>query len=438
LPSTIDDDFTFAAVGDTLQVRAQLPTDDKGFLAVAEVVQAADVAFANGEITCFDVTTFDGWPAAQTGGGFTLGSPDVPADLKAQGFSLIARANNHAADWGIAGMRETDRLFAQQGLVIAGTGESRAQARAPRYHQSRKGRVGLVASTTTFTLQSEAGAPLGQARARPGVAALRVKPSVHVGQEVIDALRQDYGEQTSPAVVTWTTDRASAPSGKGDELNIFGVNFKASGTPGVSYEMNPVDLAETMASIRQARAASDFVAYSVHAHESATGRFNDHEQPDFMPVLAHAAIDAGADIFLGHGPHVLRGIEIYRGKPIFYGLGNYFFQLDLLEGLPRDILNPAYLSEHEQVAPLLAKGFGDTATWESVVAVSRFAGGVVRRIELHPIDLGADLPSSRRGVPRRASRAKASAIIRRIAALSERYGTAIAESDGIGVISVAP
>lgn len=436
--ATIDDGFSIATVGDTLQVRAQIPTADPGFLKVTRIIKAADVAFANGEMTYFDLTTFPGYPAAQNGGGFTLGSPDVPADLKAQGFSLISRANNHAADWGVEGMRETDRLFTEQGLVIAGTGETRAQARAPRYMQSTKGRVALISSTSTFTPLSESGPPLGQARGRPGVAAIRVKASVQVPSTVLDALRIGYGETASPPVVGYSTDRASVPSSTLDQLNIFGVNFKASDKPGVTYDMNKTDLAETLASIRQARATSDFVVYTVHAHETATGRFNDQAQANFIPDLAHAAIDAGADMYVGHGPHVLRGIEIYKGRPIFYGLGNYFFQLDLLEGLPRDMPNPDFKSEHEQVAPILEKAFGETATWESVIAVSRFSKGEVCEIRLHPIDLGAQSPSSRRGVPRLASGERGRAIIRRIAELSSQYGTKVFEQGGLGVIALTP
>ncbi len=45
-------------------------------------------------------------------------------------------------------------------------------------------------------------------------------------------------------------------------------------------------------------------------------------------------IDAGADVFVGHGPHVLRGIEIYKGKPIFYSLSNFIFQNETVLRMP--------------------------------------------------------------------------------------------------------
>jgi poly-gamma-glutamate capsule biosynthesis protein CapA/YwtB (metallophosphatase superfamily) len=46
---------------------------------------------------------------------------------------------------------------------------------------------------------------------------------------------------------------------------------------------------------------------------------------DYMTAIAHAAIDSGADIVIGHGPHYSLPVEIYRGRPIFYGLGSFSF-----------------------------------------------------------------------------------------------------------------
>jgi poly-gamma-glutamate synthesis protein (capsule biosynthesis protein) len=52
----------------------------------------------------------------------------------------------------------------------------------------------------------------------------------------------------------------------------------------------------------------------------------DHEVLAYMIEIGHAAIDAGADLVIGHGPHFALPVEIYRGKPIFYGLGNFSFE----------------------------------------------------------------------------------------------------------------
>jgi poly-gamma-glutamate synthesis protein (capsule biosynthesis protein) len=46
---------------------------------------------------------------------------------------------------------------------------------------------------------------------------------------------------------------------------------------------------------------------------------------EYMTDIAHAAIDAGADVVMGHGPHYSLPVEVYKGKPIFYGLGSFSF-----------------------------------------------------------------------------------------------------------------
>jgi poly-gamma-glutamate synthesis protein (capsule biosynthesis protein) len=70
--------------------------------------------------------------------------------------------------------------------------------------------------------------------------------------------------------------------------------------------------------VRKARQRADIVIVALHkgiVHTRA--RLALYERP-----IAHAVIDAGADVVLGHHAHIVRGIEMYRGKPIFHGLGN--------------------------------------------------------------------------------------------------------------------
>src|SRR5260221_3000759 len=86
---------------------------------------------------------------------------------------------------------------------------------------------------------------------------------------------------------------------------------------------------------------------TIHAHQGDSVLqaflFEDHP-PDFLVELAHNAIDNGADAFVGHGPHIIRGIEIYKGKPIFYDLGEFFREWDWsceCDTLPTSPLNQA-------------------------------------------------------------------------------------------------
>ena len=117
-----------------------------------------------------------------------------------------------------------------------------------------------------------------------------------------------------------------------DRLELFGKNYRIGARTGdLSYEMNAGDLRENLRSIRNGKFFSDFMMVAVHAHQNSYEfqRYSfDNAVPDFLVEFAHAAIDNGADVFLGQGVHTLRGIEIYKGKPIFYGLSNFAFYMN--------------------------------------------------------------------------------------------------------------
>jgi hypothetical protein len=79
------------------------------------------------------------------------------------------------------------------------------------------------------------------------------------------------------------------------------------------------DLAALVADVRAAKRTADIVAVSLH--------WGIHMTPvvlaDYQRIVAHAAIDAGAGAILGHHPHILKGVELYKGAPIFYSMGNF-------------------------------------------------------------------------------------------------------------------
>src|SRR5882724_1383448 len=73
-------------------------------------------------------------------------------------------------------------------------------------------------------------------------------------------------------------------------------------------------------SVRIGKQLADFLVVAIHCHQNSfafQAYSQDHQTPNFLIELAHQVIDNGADVFVGHGVHTLRGIEIYKGKPIF-------------------------------------------------------------------------------------------------------------------------
>ena len=142
LAMSVADGFTVAAVGDCIIARPVSQTS--GFAAVGKVVHDGDVAFGNFEGTALDLSRTTAVPQAEFGGVWIIGAPAVAKDLKAIGFDVMSRANNHATDWGLEGMRQTSRALDEAGIVHAGVGEHRAAARAARYFDTDKGRVALI------------------------------------------------------------------------------------------------------------------------------------------------------------------------------------------------------------------------------------------------------------------------------------------------------
>jgi poly-gamma-glutamate synthesis protein (capsule biosynthesis protein) len=200
--------------------------------------------------------------------------------------------------------------------------------------------------------------------------------------------------------------------------------------------MDPVDEKEILKSVRAAKQLSDFVIVTIHAHEP--GNWS-QEPADFLPTLAHEAIDAGADEFIGHGPHQVRGVEVYKGKPIFYSLGNFIFQLDLLEAVGSDLfeqykMDQASTTDGEFDAMWNQLVFGSDVWYQSVVTTSRFEKGRVAEIQLTPVDLDYKARGADRGVPRPASADVARTILERMQKLSQPFGTRIAIEAGKGII----
>lgn len=430
-PATIRDGFTFAATGDLLgPQRPYYALRKAQFEPVANILRGADLTFANLEGSIIDLATFRGYPAAQNGGGNPVAAPQVAADLRNMGIDLLSRANNHAGDWGVEGMFETSRWLDAAGLAHAGSGRNRAAARAPAYIETPSGRVALVAAASTFAPNSMAGPAVREVSGRPGISVLRTNRIVLVTEREMRTLR-------SMAV----RHGSQAPSDAG-EIRLLGQLYRVSNRPGLIHEMNRFDHYEILQAVRSAKQTSDLTVFSIHAHESLSGDSEDPRPADFQRVLFRDVIEAGADMVVVHGPHALRGIEIYRGRPIFHGLASLFFALEhgraaapeTFEAMgidPTSVTYPEYL--HQRFFKVIP------ATWfESVVAVTRFERGQARQIRLYPLDLGySQIPRlTHRGTPQPAAPAMARKILARLRDLSATFGTTIRIEDDVGIIDI--
>jgi poly-gamma-glutamate synthesis protein (capsule biosynthesis protein) len=313
------------------------------------------------------------------------------------------------------------------GLVHAGVGENLTEARAPAYLETPRGRVALLAGASTFPDASRAGHARREIRGRPGLAPIRTNRVMQVTEDQMRIL-QDFREATTGSRF------------EGDRLRLFGETFVVGPEYTALTTPHEGDLEEIVASVNAAKRQADIVIYSTHSHEA--GKSNNYPA-DFIRTVAHAAIDAGADIVVGHGPHVLRGIELYNGGIIFYSIGDLVFQNETVSRQPADNYDRYGLGPEALVADFNdareARGGGFPArqqVWEAVVPKVRFDDGGLASVELHPITLGFGLPRPQRGRPLMATGELAQKIIGDIQEYSAEYGTEISFQDGIGVVEI--
>jgi poly-gamma-glutamate capsule biosynthesis protein CapA/YwtB (metallophosphatase superfamily) len=196
--------------------------------------------------------------------------------IRDAGFDVVSFAGNHCMDWGPDGLFDTIGNLRGAGLDVVGVGADIAAARAPVVREVNGIRVAFVAYSSIL--------PEGYwaTETRAGCAPMRA----HTHYEQIEPDQPG----TPPRVHTWA---------------------------------HRGDLDALRRDVAAVKARTDVVIVSLH--------WGIHFVPavlaDYQREVAHAAIDAGASLILGHHAHILKGIELYRGKAIFYSLGNFAIDL---------------------------------------------------------------------------------------------------------------
>lgn len=417
--------FTLAAVGDCLITRGIL-RGDPGLQPLLSLLRGADVTFGNFEMTLPDPGMY---PAATGACGDLNNSAEgpLPEELQWAGFKMMSLANNHALDYGIAGMFATSQKVGAAGIAHAGTGRNLQEARAPVFYDSSGGRAALVACASTIRTWSPATEGNGEIPGRPGLNPLRFRTTYQVDASQLETLKR-IDQELFPGGRRGLVD---AP--KTGAFNFLGNDFVAGARPDVVTLPDARDLQGIVASVRRARRNADFVLVSIHAHEA----HHDRESPaQFLVEFAHACIDAGANAFIGHGPHVLRGIEIYKAKPIFYSLGNFIFEAEGMRQIPQEIYDTCAISSEDpsDFFDRAMKGFSEEVFWESVIAETIFKNGELSELRLYPVDLQSGLPRAERGTPIRANPEKSRTVLERLAKLSQVFGTKLVQDGDVGVI----
>lgn len=279
------------AIGDVAVNREQ---PDTIFALVHDDIKQADFAFA--QIEAIYATSGE---VNVSGTSSPLrGDPENVAAIGRAGFNLASFASNHCMDYGISGFRETIEHFRKiPGMHIFGAGENLAEARKPVIVEHNGNRIGWLAYCSILPIRYWADVD------RPGCAPARART-------VYETLEPDQ-PGTPPRIITYPNDE---------------------------------DLAGMVADIQALKAQVDVVIVSMHwgLH------FREAELATYETKYGRAAVDAGADVILGHHQHILKPIEVYRGKPIIYGMANFAFDMYYQPG---EFEKPERMERRERLHP---------------------------------------------------------------------------------------
>lgn len=198
--------------------------------------------------------------------------PGAARALRDCGFEVVSFAGNHCMDFGREAFFDTIDAIRANGMQPVGVGRNIVEARSPAILERNGRRIAFLAYNSILPSGYWAESD------RPGCAPLRA----------------------------WTIYEQVEPDQPGSRCRTHTFTHK-------------VDLQAMADDIEKAKANVDIVIISMHwgIH------FVPAQLADYQRETARKAIDCGADLILGHHPHILKGIEVYKGKVIMYSLGNF-------------------------------------------------------------------------------------------------------------------
>jgi poly-gamma-glutamate synthesis protein (capsule biosynthesis protein) len=352
-------------------IRGDTRIDAPESASVIKSLIKGDVAFTN-----FEAAVFDPMKGGTTRDGRFASPPESMEALKSFGFNLLSLANNHSFDIKAPGIVNTLETAEHLEVGHAGTGRDIVAANEPVTIKTPKGKIAFIAFASGLVCDGRA------TESQPGVSELRIvetTPDAEDVQRILQRVRE--AKENADLVI---------------------VSHHNHHYPGVE---RPADFMQLLLSELPARLAP----------------------ASWLEPWARQLVDAGADIVAMHGPPFLHGMEVYKGKPIFYSLGNFIFQVP-----PESI----HLEE-----PIM---------WESLVAYVDFEGDELKAIRFQPIALnkiGKGLPNPHdqfdvneyhrtRGLPKPATGNQARFLLERFAKFSSVWGTELEIKDGTAELKI--
>ena len=210
-------------------------------------------------------------------------------------FDVVSLGNNHMIDYGPIGLLRTLEVLDRNKILHAGAGRNKDEALRPVIIEKNNLKIGFLSYEAT-TYSFGAKAK----KEWPGLATITVNPLLPY--------------------------------------------------PQVAKE----DIIEMSQQIKDVKSVVDILVFSMHCGAELTTTLSPHQE-----YIAHAAVDSGADIVVGHHPHILQGIEIYKEKVICYSLGNFIFDREFFPSGEATIVLKANISSNKKIGISLIPVFDD-------------------------------------------------------------------------------
>lgn len=421
----------FTAAGDAL-LQQRMPQTYEGFEKVRDFIERGDARFFNLETTL----NYEGecYASQFSGGTYVRTNPEGFGDLLEYGFNMTSFNNNHAMDFSYEGLLKTLDVIDSYDVVQAGVGHNLDEAAAPRYLDTPSGRVALISVNTYFEPCMMAGKQSRRFPGRPGINGLRHTESLIVDAEDFEKIKEitektgiNFEEKIHIA------QGYSKPFPDGI-CQMGALRFERGEKPGRVGKCNEEDVARVEKAIFEAQLQANYILISLHHHEM--GPNSNELPPDFVEEFAHRCIDAGAHAVIGHGPHLLRPVEVYKNRPIFYSLGDFVLQLYSVPAAPEDFYAKQNLTSDATVHELLKKRSADFSRGlmedpvmsEAVVPYWEMENGQLTKLELLPVTCRKNENKSVSGLPVAVQNPE---FAERLAKMSAPYGVKMTLEDGI-------
>lgn len=421
------------ATGDSIKIDP-FPGEYDALPIISDFISTADVRINNLEMV---LSEYDCHASTFCGGTWLTAEISNLDELGMFNFNYFSFANNHTMDYSYGGLISTLNALHARGLAYSGAGADLESASRHAIVETKKGKVGIIAITSTCDDAARAGDAGPVIPARPGVNMLRHSAIYQISEEHMKAIKEIAAATKINGRIDNSKKGGYTLTPPPGVFQLGSLLFEVNENEGKRTIPNSVDMKRMHDAIHNAIKEVDYVIVCFHSHEIPG--LTDDEPDYFIKEFAHACIDWGASAVIGSGTHQLKAVELYKGKPIFYSIANFIFQVDHIHHLPADYYEKYGISMDKTATEAIAvrscngkRGLQtDFHNYRAIVPMMEFEGDTLTKLVLKPIELGFNKSFALKGLPHEADEDATNEIFNRLNRLSRPYKTEMYLKDNL-------